>query len=868
MKKIAIILALICVSFSASAASKYKLYVNPGHGGYTSNDRQTSMPAVNGVKLPVYDVTVNGGSPLYSTYNSSNCFWESSGNTYRAQGIKYFWTKYVNNDIKLSREANTQGGDLTLSTIAAQSNSYGGYFMSLHTNAGNSSANYVVVMCRAKSKSDYSAYNSTSLYMSQAAANWHDNGKLTNVTYSTPRGMTDRKFYGGSGLGVLNTNTAPGFLAESWFHDYRPEAFRMCSKEYNFFLAWQLVRAYIDSPGLGNGDGVVLQSIVVGDIRDLAKSCGYTSYATRGRDKYLAINGAKVILTNTATGGSKTYTTDQFNNGFYTFYDLYKGATYSITVEANGYASQTKYVTIDDNAKQYNLNFDMVKGEASSISVSPSTVEFGELTVGNTSSKSVTVKGTSLSSAISVTSSNTTDFAVSTTSIPASGGTLNITYKPTSAGQHSTTITLSSGTKTQTIVVDGTAVNPPLVLTEVWNYSETSGKNADWTTDKAAMRNMCFGDGKLYVSCPSIGKILIIDAQKGSFVGELDMTGVEGGALAFCDIKFFYGKIITSNIATSEAGQSLKVYVWDNDNAKPYLFLETSDLGGATRLGDSFYLKGDLTNGALSFASSHASDPTKIVNYTITDGVCYPTANVFNITEDGVTGIAFGLTPHVIAGNTGRYWVTGQNFYPTLFDVDGLITQSLNAVALNEDNAGSAFEPFTFRGTSYAFATAYTPNSTASERVRDGRAILVDATDGWSNAKNIGEYPAAGLGNTRNTSYSTSVAVAVNGEEGVEMWILVHNQGIAYYKFGNVPTYEVTGVNSIISDNSRIVVNGTTLVVEGANVAKIQVNAVNGMTMRQSTNSNSIDVAGLSGVYMVTVTGANGITKTSKVVID
>ena len=87
MKKIAIILALICVSFSASAASKYKLYVNPGHGGYTSNDRQTSMPAVNGVKLPVYDVTVNGGSPLYSTYNSSNCFWESSGNTYRAQGI-------------------------------------------------------------------------------------------------------------------------------------------------------------------------------------------------------------------------------------------------------------------------------------------------------------------------------------------------------------------------------------------------------------------------------------------------------------------------------------------------------------------------------------------------------------------------------------------------------------------------------------------------------------------------------------------------------------------------------------------------------------------------------------------------------------
>ena len=157
MKKVySLILLLLSVSLGASAASKTKLYVNPGHGGYTSNARQTTMPAVNGVKLPVYDTTLDG-YPHYSTYNSSNCFWESSGNTYRAQGIKYFWTKYVNSNVKLSRTENTQATDLTLSTIASQSNSYGGYFMSLHTNAGNASANYVVVMCRAKSKSDYSA---------------------------------------------------------------------------------------------------------------------------------------------------------------------------------------------------------------------------------------------------------------------------------------------------------------------------------------------------------------------------------------------------------------------------------------------------------------------------------------------------------------------------------------------------------------------------------------------------------------------------------------------------------------------------------------------------------------------------------------
>ena len=114
MKKFSLLIILLfTAAITVSAASKTKLYVNPGHGGYTSNDRQTAMPTVNGVKLPVGS---NG-------YNNSNCFWESSGNTYRALGVKYFWEKRVNSNIKLSRSSNTQDGDLTLSTISAAASS-------------------------------------------------------------------------------------------------------------------------------------------------------------------------------------------------------------------------------------------------------------------------------------------------------------------------------------------------------------------------------------------------------------------------------------------------------------------------------------------------------------------------------------------------------------------------------------------------------------------------------------------------------------------------------------------------------------------------------------------------------------------------
>ena len=789
MKKVySLILLLLCVSLGASAASKTKLYVNPGHGGYTSNDRQTSMPAVNGVKLPVYDVTVNNGTPLYNTYNSSNCFWESSGNTYRAQGIKYFWTKYVNSNVKLSREENTQATDKGLSTIASESNSYGGYFMSLHTNAGNASANYVVVMCRAKSKSDYSAYNSTSLTMSKAAANWHDYVKLTNVTYSTPRGMTDRNFYGGSGLGVLNTNTAPGYLAESWFHDYRPEAFRMCSKGYNFFLAWQLMRAYLESPGI---DGVNICPIIAGDIRDLSKSCGYTSYTTRGRDKYLAINGATVTLVNVATGGSKTYTTDQFNNGFYTFYDCVPGATYEITVSKTGYKTVSKRVTVGNDGKgtQHLLNFDLEEGVASGISVSPASVDFGEVTAETSTSKTISVTGTELSSAISVSSSNTTDFSISTTSLAKTGGSLTVTYKPSAAGSHSTTITLTSGTHKKTVIVSGSAKNPPLTFTEGWNFSETTGKKAGWMTDYTSFRNMAFGAGKLYVVNNS-SEILILKAQTGEKMGQLNMNGVSGGTLNVIDVKYVDGKVVACNLATTTEGQQdLKVYVWDNDNATPRVLLHTTNIGGTVRLGDTFNLEGDLTNGALYFAEGKADTDTKVVSYAITNGVASTTPTVLNVTEDGTEGVQFGLSPRVLPEANGKFWCVGQNYYPTLFDSEGLLMASVNAKALKEEVAGNTFKAFTFKGTSYGLATTYEPNATTAERLRKGRVVLLDGTAGWAEASNIGEYPSAGLGTTRNTSMSSGVEVAVNGNSGVEMWVLVHNQGIAYYKNGTVPTY-------------------------------------------------------------------------------
>lgn len=349
-------------------------------------------------------------------------------------------------------------------------------------------------------------------------------------------------------------------------------------------------------------------------------------------------------------------------------------------------------------------------------------------------------------------------------------------------------------------------------------------------TDYSTFRNMAFGDGKLYVVNNS-SEILILNAQTGEKLGDLNMTGVEGGTLDVMDVNYVNGKVVACNLATTAEGDNvLKVYVWDNDNATPWVLLETTNIGETVRLGDTFNLKGDLTNGTLYFAEGKADTDAKVVSYAITNGVASTTPAVLTVTDDGTTGVQFGLSPRVIPESDGKFWCVGQNYYPTLFDADGLVMASVNSAALNEECAGNTFKAFTFKGTSYALATTYEYNATTSERLRKGRAVQLDGTAGWAESTNIGEYPATGLGSTRNTTMSSGIEVAVNGTSGVEMWVLVHNQGIAYYKHGTVPEYTYADPTApiIYSSVSKLdlsgYVNGKTgeaaITVSGANLTE------------------------------------------------
>ncbi|MBO5271773.1 MAG: N-acetylmuramoyl-L-alanine amidase [Muribaculaceae bacterium] len=773
-------------SISSNYNKSGKWYVNAGHGGFESDDRPTPMPLLGG-----------------------EYFYESEGNLDRAFHMQKFLEKN-GGTVKMSRTTNTSSSDLNLTSIATYSSSYGGYFISMHSNGANASANYHVAL--------YKGSNSTnSIGGSERMAYWNSynnykNGCLSNYTYGTPRSMADYDLMGWH-YGVLRTNTQPGYLVETWFHDYRPESLRFKSSLYNKFLAWQIAVGNLTAPG-GSGS---LPACLVGDVRDVTKGCGYSNYTARGRDSYLALNNVTVTLS--GNGLNQSVTTGAKCNGVYAFF--VPAGTYTLTFKKSGYKDVTKTVTATVNKATQN-NIDMVEGVNSGISLNPTSTGFGETPVGNTSAKTITVTGTSLTSNITISNSDNTNFSISKTSLGTTGGTFEVVYKPSKAGSHSTTISFVSGTHKASMVVTGTAKNPPLSFTEGWNYSEKSGKKAGWMANWTNYRNMAFGDGKLYVVDATNGVVKVIKAQTAEHIKDLNMTGVSGGALKLVDVAYVDGKLIGTNIAlsTNDAMKTLKVYIWDNDDAAPRVLLETTDLGGMTRIGDAIEVQGNLTSGKLVYLAQQTRDYTdadgnakngncnSLVTYALSNGTASKTPVVSDI-----DAFIIGMSPRAIPDGN-NFWVAGQQHFPSQITAGGELVAAVPNTAFNVEAAfhgcGNDFVPFTFKGNKYAFAVDYqavtkagsaaTADEIKTTTLLGGRAVLIDGSAGWAveGLKNSGNYPSAGMSSTtRNTTLSSSICVNVNGDAGVEMWVLIHNQGIAYYKHGTAPTYTYEKVPEI-----------------------------------------------------------------------
>ena len=390
MKKIILAAALAATAFGANAAdpSELRIYINPGHGSWTANDRP--MP-----------VKGHGGHSRYNTDTLS--FFESNTNLrkgfgvlekLRAMGLEFDETlnqegerrqigaaRDLDNNIVMSHvkcgpyhEDNPTAGqmgseaklleafpdayhynrNLTEICEEVEENLFD-MFISIHSNAatGNpwSTTNFPIILYRGyddcrNDKGVDSEHSKASRAMAEAVWPLHmadAHGAWTAYSITNPDIRGDIDFYHSSStsklgykgyLGVLK-HSAPGFLVEGYFHTYSVAALRHMNFDVDYIEGYNYAHGIADYFGLEKekvGD-------VYGIVRDEHErySSAENTYlpVTTSDDLYKPIENATVQLKKDGQVVAE-YITDNYLNGCFVFKGVEPG-TYLLTVNAEGY---------------------------------------------------------------------------------------------------------------------------------------------------------------------------------------------------------------------------------------------------------------------------------------------------------------------------------------------------------------------------------------------------------------------------------------------------------------------------------------------------------------------------------------------------
>ena len=186
------------------------------------------------------------------------------------------------------------------------------------------------------------------------------------------------------------------------------------------------------------------------------------------------------------------------------------------------------------------------------ISVSPSSVSMNAK-VGETATSSVTVTGADLSANIAASLSGDAAFSIDNTSLGTSGGTIKVTYKPTAAGNHSATLTLSStGATTKTVTISGTATAASTPSTPSTSY--TVGLTKVWQNTSSVPGTAAGGDVRF--AAVSKGKLIATDKANNKII-EITESGYSDYNDPSAALTEYYGQVISTAIGCDDAGNIL-----------------------------------------------------------------------------------------------------------------------------------------------------------------------------------------------------------------------------------------------------------------------------------------------------------------------
>lgn len=389
MKKIILSILAVAATLTAGAktADELRVYINPGHGSWTPNDRPNPL--------------VNHG-PYSRTQTDTLGFFESNTNlqkgfavleTLKGYGLKFDATKNqegerwqigaardMENNIVMSHvkcgpyhddngTAN-QLGDATpadiyyynrnLSEICAEvdANNFD-MFISIHSNAATegTTTNYPLYLYRGYDTPSADEYNNPSdgsepiVVLSNqhqvesrkmADLAWgysYENPFMVWTAYASSKNLRgDINFYGSSStssitltkgyLGVLKHHV-PGYLVEGYFHTYQPARHRAMNNDVSRVEGTAYAHGVADYFGLEKEK----TGTIYGTVRDLHEKFTHEYYKPNplSDDVWKPINGCTVTLMK-GDDPVDAYITDEYYNGAFVFKGVQPGV-YTLVFE-------------------------------------------------------------------------------------------------------------------------------------------------------------------------------------------------------------------------------------------------------------------------------------------------------------------------------------------------------------------------------------------------------------------------------------------------------------------------------------------------------------------------------------------------------
>ena len=383
-----LLLAITCVAGAQARGLKGKtIYLNPGHGGYTTGDRPTATINHEYMDtLSFYETRSNLWKALETArhlkQDGAHVIMSRTRSGYVTQAQMEQGILNENqeshalpsqdkvdarfNQVETARDEYGQQQIVGLERIACQVDSIKpDYFLSMHSNAhtNGSTVNYLLMLFRGETGKPY--YENSD---SMARVMWpyaFDNplSPWSHYAANKPCVVGDISWMGGTPPGTPNRTgatgyyavlkfNAPGFLVEGSFHTYDPERQRLLNPDYcrlEGLRYYRGIRAYFG----GKPEKVGYLAGAVKSATEVMDHPRYT-YREGSDDQWKPINGAMVYLLDSRGVTVRAYRTDGEWNGIFAFFSL-KPGKYTLRYEARGYETLTEQVVVKADNTTYVL---------------------------------------------------------------------------------------------------------------------------------------------------------------------------------------------------------------------------------------------------------------------------------------------------------------------------------------------------------------------------------------------------------------------------------------------------------------------------------------------------------------------------------